>query len=206
MRGECETMKTVVVTGGIGSGKSEFCRLLARKGIPVYDSDSRAKALYDEQPGLVDDMEDSLGCSLRGDDGSLDKAKLASAIFSDSSKMQKVEDIVHPAVMDDFRRWKAFAPCEAPFVVFESAIVLEKELFNGIRDYVVLVDAPPEVRLKRACQRDGTSPEKVLERMSRQHFDLSLVDRIVRNDSDLGHLESQAEELFVYLTDKMTKQ
>ena len=206
MRGESETMKTVVVTGGIGSGKSEFCRLLGQKGIPVYDSDFRAKALYDEQPGLVDDMEDSLGCSLRAEDGSLDKAKLASAIFSDPSKMQKVEDIVHPAVLEDFRRWKAFAPSEAPFVVFESAIVLEKQLFNGIRDYVVLVDAPPEVRLRRACLRDGSSPEKVLERMSRQHFDLSLVDRIVRNDSDLERLASQAEELFVYLTDKMTKQ
>ena len=68
MRGESETMKTVVVTGGIGSGKCEFCRLLVQKGIPVYDSDLRAKSVYDEEPGLVDDMDDSLGCSLRADD------------------------------------------------------------------------------------------------------------------------------------------
>ncbi len=196
-------MKTVVVTGGIGSGKTEFCKLLSARGIPVYDSDSRTKALYDGQSDLLDDMEDVLGCDLRNEDGGLDRKKLASIIFSDRSKLLAVEEIVHPAVLEDFRRWKAFAPDEVPFVVFESAIVLEKPLFRLIMDYVVLVDAPPEVRLKRACMRDGTSPEKVLERMSRQHFDLSLVDRIVRNDSGLESLEAEAEELFVYLTDKL---
>ena len=135
----------------------------------------------------------------------MDRAKLASVIFSDRSKLEVVEGIVHPAVLDDFRRWKAFAPFEAPFVVFESAIVLEKPLFAGIRDYVVLVDAPPEVRLKRACLRDGTTPDKVLERMSRQHFDLSLVDRIVRNDSDLENLASEAEALYVHFEETTTK-
>ena len=54
-------MKTILVTGGIASGKSEVCRYLASKGLPVYDSDSRTKALYGSVPGLVERIEAAIG-------------------------------------------------------------------------------------------------------------------------------------------------
>ena len=79
-------MKVLAVTGGIGSGKSEVCRILAENGLAVqYNADSRAKALYAECPGLLDEMEASLGCALRDEHGDFVPSRLAAVIFSDSA-------------------------------------------------------------------------------------------------------------------------
>ena len=86
-------MKTLVVTGGIGSGKSTVCRYFASRGIPVYDSDSRTRSLYDRCPELVSRIGEVLGCSVTGPDGRIDRRKLASVIFSDSSMLEKLEGI-----------------------------------------------------------------------------------------------------------------
>ena len=58
-------MTTVLLTGGIGSGKSTVARFLAGRGIPVYDSDSRTKSLYDREPGIVDLLEERFGIKAR---------------------------------------------------------------------------------------------------------------------------------------------
>ena len=73
--------KTVIVTGLIGSGKSAVCALLRERGIPVYDSDSRTKRLYDRRPALVDAMEKAVGTPLRGKDGALDRKRMAGIIM-----------------------------------------------------------------------------------------------------------------------------
>ena len=63
-------MTVLVVTGGIGSGKSLVCRMLhERWNLPVYDADSRVKALYREKPALLADIETALGCVLRDGNG-----------------------------------------------------------------------------------------------------------------------------------------
>ena len=92
-------MKTVAVTGGIGSGKSTVCRLLSSRGIPVYDCDSSAKGLYDREPSLAVSLEKLFGCSLRNADGSLDRGLLASLIFTSPERLAALESIVHPAVL-----------------------------------------------------------------------------------------------------------
>src|SRR5574344_1857802 len=115
-------MKTVIITGGIGSGKSSVCKYLASKGVPVYDCDARAKELYDQSPIILKSLEKTLGRDLRGADGKLDRKLLASIIFNDDKALEMVDSIVHPAVIEDFNRWKeTFA--DAPFDVTESALV-----------------------------------------------------------------------------------
>ena len=71
-------METVIITGGIGSGKSRVCAYLASRGVPVYDSDARTKSLYERHPDLVDRMEEALGVPLRDAQGSLTAAFLRS--------------------------------------------------------------------------------------------------------------------------------
>lgn len=96
-------MRTVAVTGGIGSGKSAVCSILAERGIPVYDSDSAAKNLYRKDDTLLDSIEEAFGCGIRQADGSLDRARLASIAFSAPDKLRQLESIVHPAVLTDFK-------------------------------------------------------------------------------------------------------
>ena len=161
-------MKVLAVTGGIGSGKSEVCRILARHGLQLqYNADARAKALYTECPGLLDAIEDALGCVLRAEDGSFVPSALAKVIFADKGAMEKVEAILYPEMIRDFHKVMAEAS-EDRIVVFESATFLEKKQFDGFADIVLLVDAPFEMRLERACARDAASSDAVLARMKCQ--------------------------------------
>lgn len=187
--------KTVIVTGLIGSGKSAVCALLRERGIPVYDSDSRTKRLYDRRPALVDAMEKALGTSLRGKDGVLDRKRLAGIIFSDSSARENVEAVVYPAVLADFKRWKSRQK-GAPFVVLESAVALSKPIFDALAQAVVLVDAPPEVRLARVMRRDSLDAEAVMRRMTAQRIPMDRVDVILSNDGDVQALSAAVSCVF----------
>ena len=187
-------MLTVIVTGGIGSGKSAVCALLRKRGIPVYDSDSRVKELYVCRRSLVPRLEKALGSPLRQADGTLDKACLAALIFSDEAARETLESIVYPILLKDFQSWRSRQ--KAPFVVLESAIILTKPVFDGLADAVVLVDAPDELRIQRTMQRDGLSLEAVLRRISAQDIPMEKVDVTLMNDGTLEDLSAAVERVF----------
>lgn len=190
----------LVVTGGIGSGKSEVCRILMDMGyVHQYNADSRAKALYEEHPTLLGDIEASLGCSLRDENGRFQPSRLAAVIFSDRTALEIVESHLFPALKEDF--FSFAGKCGEGVVVFESATVLEKTQFDGFGDKIILVDAPFETRLERACRRDGADREKVLARMQNQKLmnDLSdgsedsRIDCKIMNDSTFEELVSRTK-------------
>lgn len=188
-------MKTLVITGGMGSGKTEVCNYLESRGIPVYNSDARTKALYAENPAIVYDIQEALRENVIGPGGMLDRKKLGSIVFSDKEKLTALENIVHPFVFEDFIRWRNDHFDVAPFLIMESAILLEKPLFRSLCDKVLLVDAPEDIRLERAMQRDGASREAILGRMRAQHFDHSKADAVVMNDSDLNTLYKKVDKV-----------
>ncbi len=183
-----------MLTGGIGSGKSTVARFLAGRGIPVYDSDSRTKSLYDREPGIVDLLEERFGTGLRASDGSLDRKKLASLVFGKPDALRALEDVVHPAVLEDFLRWKAVQ--DAPVVVLESAIAPFKKVFDGSYDLVVAVEAPEEARLSRTMQRDSLDRDEVVSRMASQRTDYPRVDAVISNGSSIDDLLSEARIVF----------
>ena len=187
-------MRSILVTGGIGSGKSAVCNLLKERGIPVYECDARTKGLYESVPTLVPQLEEALGSPLRKADGTLDKERLASLIFSDSKARETLEGIVYPLALEDYQSW--LSRQEAPFVIIESALMLSKPLFDGIYDAAVLVDAPVEVRLERVLHRSNTSREDILHRMEAQSFPPEKVDVVLPNEGTKEELKAAVEHLF----------
>ena len=157
-------MMVVGITGGIGSGKSLISRLLRMRGFAVYDSDTRAKALYDEDEMLRSELIHQFGEHLYKD-GVLDRRALATVVFSDAQKLAALDALVHPAVFRDFELWRSAHSDKIVFV--ESALLLQTD-FRNLVDRVVLVDAPLEVRLQRAAQRDGTTECQIAQRAARQ--------------------------------------
>ena len=198
-------MKTVILTGGMGSGKSAVARYLSSRGVPVYDSDARTKSLYDRDPSLVPLLEKELDLSLRDASGRLDRKRLAARIFTDPVAKARLEALVYPAVLADFRRWKrwhrpagwTYGP--VPFVVLESAVILSHPLFDALGDRVVLVDAPEEVRLERCLLRDGSTPEAALRRIRSQSFDGSRVDAILDNSGPAEEIPVRSDRVFLNL-------
>ncbi|MBR5273879.1 MAG: dephospho-CoA kinase [Bacteroidales bacterium] len=200
-------MKVLVITGGIGSGKSAVCRILHEAGITAqYNADERVKTLYSAHPTLLKDIEECLGCVLRNEHGVLVPAKLAARIFPDPEALHKVESLVFPALIEDFN---AFAENhkEEDIIVFESATILEKPQFEGFGDKVVLVEAPYEVRLERACARDEADRAAVEARMANQKLMNALsggghdprIDAVIMNDSDLDELRIRTSKTMTVL-------
>ena len=177
-------MKVIVVTGGIGSGKSAVCRIIKdRYGFGVYEADDRVKALYDSNPVLLDRIEDALGMTVRDSDGKLIRSRLAELIFSDRAALETVESLVFPALIDDFNEWSRHFE-DRLVVLFESATILEKPQLKGFGDITILVDATFELRLERACTRDGAEMDKIYARMMNQPLMNAISDGTMTPDTD----------------------
>lgn len=156
----------LIVTGGIGSGKSEVCRILRDSfGYRVYEADLKAKELYFRFPDLLESIEDALDCRIRNECGEFVPSLLADRIFTDRKALAEVENILFPYLLKDFDE---FCKAASGPVIMESATVLEKSQFDGIGDAVMLVDAPYELRLERASSRDSSPKEKIAARMANQ--------------------------------------
>lgn len=154
------------ITGGIGCGKSFVSSILKEcYSIPVYDCDSEAKRLMSSDEGIRGKLIGLVGEEVYSGEV-LNRKLLADFLFDNTDNAQCVNAIVHPAVWSDFLRWAKDQRC--PLVALESAILFECG-FNARMDYVLFVDAPEDVRLHRAMQRDSASEEQIRARMKMQH-------------------------------------
>ncbi len=177
--------KVLLCTGGIGSGKSYVIRVFNTLGIPAYDSDTMTKLLYDKDEELLDAISKIAGKDIVID-GVLQRKLFASRIFTNADLLEQVENVVHPAVIRDFNRWKTEQ--NSDFVIIESAILLEKPELASVPDYILAVVAPLSVRIERVMNRDGISQDEVLARIDNQWSDeerIRMADFVIRtNDAD----------------------
>ena len=183
----------ILITGGIGSGKSEASRYIASCGIPVYDSDSRVKMLYDIDVQLVDKLESALGTKLRDADRKLDRKILAGKIFSSPENLRICESIVHPAVMEDFMRWADEQ--DSDVVCMESAIALSRPLFDGFFDVTLYIDADEEIRIARAAARDGVGRDAIAGRIASQPDFRWKADYVIANNGGKQELYARLDEV-----------
>lgn len=216
-------LPVLAVTGGIGAGKSFVCNIFASlHGIPVYDSDSHAKSLYDTDPLLLSEIKKIAGDDIVSPDGHLLRRVLADRIFNDGGMLEAVEAEVFPAVMRDFERWKAVLPCgpvtcgekdasqgpcgiavRPPFVIIESAIFLSRPVLYPMADKVLYVDAPLELRIERVMRRDNVQREAVLARISGQSsVDLSRADWIINTSMGRESIVKSVSDIVVRLGGK----
>lgn len=153
------------ITGGIGAGKSVVSRILRLKGYPVYDCDSRARALMEESEYILNSLCGRFGneCLLEG--GSLNRGYIASRVFADEEERLWLNALVHREVHADLKSWLEAAESDTCFV--ESAILVTSHL-DAMCDRIWLVDAPEELRLGRGLERGGIERENLMKRMEAQ--------------------------------------
>lgn len=175
----------VGVTGGIGSGKTTVCLIFEQLGIPVYYADERAKSLMLHDEALVNQVKVLFGAQAYLDDKTLNRKMIADIVFQDPKMLEKLNAIVHPAVLKDGEEWHNRQQ-SVPYTLKESAILFEigSQVFY---DKTIMVYAPKDVRLNRVVQRDGVTKEAVVARMARQMEDeqkLQLADFVIVNDGE----------------------
>jgi dephospho-CoA kinase len=161
-------MLRIGITGGIGSGKSYICKAFEHLGIPVFYADDEVKKMYDDTPEVHAQLIAAFGENIYSNEN-LNKKQLAQKVFSDSSALQTLNAIAHPAVEKRFTAWCARQK-NAPYVIQEAALMFESNAHRQM-DKVITVTSPVEVRLERVTGRDGCTREEVRQRMAHQLSD-----------------------------------
>ena len=173
-------MLRIGITGGIGSGKSIAGRLFHALGVPVYDADSRARWLMENDTALRQQLTDAFGPATYDLAGRLNRPVLASTVFSNPERLAQLNALVHPHVGTDFERWAA-AQQQAgyAYVLKEAALLFEAGSYKQL-DRIITVSAPLAVRQARVLQRDPhRSTTDVQAIMAKQ---LSEVEKVQRAD------------------------
>lgn len=193
----------VGLTGGIGSGKSTVSAMLARRGAVVIDADAIVHELQRSGTPVFDEIVEAFGPDVVGADGELDRPKLASIVFADPSKRDKLTSIVWPRVGERVVAGIAEAPEDA-IVVLDVPLMAETP--QGSRrnaQKVIVVDASKEAQLQHLAQK-GVSPDQAESRMAAQASRvqrLKIADHVITNDGDLQELEKQVDDLWRTLTE-----
>lgn len=180
-------MNLIGLTGGIGSGKSTVASIFSTLGIPVYDSDYRAKYLMNSEEDLKEKIINLFGNEAYSPENELNRPYIASLVFSDPTQLEKLNAVVHPAVYKDLLDWSAQQNHEtAPYLIQESAILFEENLTRRL-SAIILVVAPEELRIERTMNRDSVTREEVSKRMKLQWPDEKKIpasDYVIYNDGE----------------------
>lgn len=174
-------MLRVGITGGIGSGKSIVAKVFNSLGIPVYNADTAAKRLMQEDPQLVAAIKTSFGAAAY-ENGLLNRAYLADKVFRDPAQLELLNQLVHPVTIRDAANW--MQQQQAPYALKEAALIFESGSQSEL-DFVIGVYAPKHLRIHRVMQRDGVTREAVIKRMDNQieeSLKMRLCDAVITND------------------------
>ena len=160
-------MLRVGVTGGIGSGKSTVCQIFAQLGVPVYEADKEAKALYGEDDSLREPLIQLFGSSVY-QDGQFQAGVVRERLFDEPALREQLNALVHPRVFARWDAWCAERQAEGhAYAIKEAAILFESGADKTV-DVVVGVMADKSVRMARVMQRDGLDEAAVVSRMNAQ--------------------------------------
>jgi dephospho-CoA kinase len=171
----------VGLTGGIGTGKSTVAKLFELLGAKVFNSDDNARDQY-FVPAIRQQVTALLGKDCYLSDGTLDRKYISGKIFSDTTLLQKLNNIIHPAVGKDFKTFINSNP--GKLIIKESALLFEIGLDKEL-DRVILVTSPLELRIERVMKRDGLSREEVMNKIKNQLSEsekLKRAELVITND------------------------
>jgi len=174
-------MKKIGITGGIGSGKTYISKVFTSLGIPVFNADVESKKLMTTSKILMELVKAEFGEGIYTNHN-LNKEKLASIVFSDKIKLEKLNSLVHPIVKAEFEKWCAKQTSD--YVIKEAAILFESKANIGL-DAVICVSAPLELRIKRSMERDNSTEKEIKNRIENQisqEEKENLSDYIIVND------------------------
>jgi dephospho-CoA kinase len=197
-------MLVVGITGGIGSGKSAVTDYLGTLGITVVDADKVARVVVEPGTSGLAAITEHFGMDVLLANGGLDRAALRKIVFDNHNERKVLEEITHPRIRDEIIR--QLSEASSPYVVLSSPLLLESGQ-NTLADYVVVVDVPEEVQLKRTMARDDNSEALVKQIMAAQldrQTRLSRADASIMNDTSLEELYERVEALHEDLLLKAT--
>ncbi|MEJ5262179.1 MAG: dephospho-CoA kinase [Ignavibacterium sp.] len=191
---------TIGITGSIGSGKSEFTKIAEDSGFPVLRADDISKEILANNPDVKKQVIKKFGKESFLNN-TPNKKYLAEIVFNNPAKLRELERILHPLVIKEIERQKKEIFKKHNILFVESALIYEADLEN-LFDFVVLITAEREVRLKRKLSQ-GMSEEDFIKREMNQIPDeekRKRADFIFQNNGTKEELHSKFNLLLTLLS------
>ena len=185
------------VTGKTASGKSTICHYLQNliEDSEIIDVDSAAKAIYCEEPAVVEELISCFGEAICSKKGKLDYNRLASVIFSSKKELDRINKIMFPKIENktgEILDEKKSRNC----LIIDAAILFDSELYKSC-DYIIWVKAEREKRFKRLSSTCDLPDEQINTRMDGQVINIKeeLVDFVIENNSTTQDLEDSVKKI-----------
>jgi len=184
------------LTGGIGCGKSTVAHLFAELGATIIDTDAISHALTQPSTAGFNAIITHFGPNYQQSDGTLDRGKLRSLIFSDATAKQALESILHPLIYAEVLA--AVQACQVPYAVIVVPLLFETENYFPLVQRSLVVDCAEESQVARTTARSGLSETTVRTIMAHQlsrAARLARADDVISNENGLDTLRSQVAAL-----------
>jgi dephospho-CoA kinase len=188
-------MFAVGLTGGIGSGKSTVADLFAAHGVAIVDTDLIAHQITAPHGAAMAQIAGEFGAAFVAADGSLDRARMRTLIFSDENARRRLEGITHPLIRTETERARNEA--SGPYVMLVVPLLVESGTWKTRVDRVLTVDCSVETQIARVMRRNAFSREEVqaiIARQATREARLAAADEVIVNDNtSMEELSAQVE-------------
>ncbi len=187
------TQYVIGLRGGIGTGKSTVSDLFAAKGIVIADADVSARTIVEPGKPAYDAIVAHFGREILQEDQTLDRAALRSRVFSDADERQFLESVTQRRIIEDL--YEIVTGATSPYSILVLSTGLGK---TAMMQRLLVVDAPAELQVERAMQRDNNTREQVEAIMAVQptrDVRVREADDLIINDGDLSKLSLEVDQL-----------
>jgi dephospho-CoA kinase len=203
-----EKTPVVGLTGCPGSGKSLVASMLGKHGARIVDVDEAGRWAVDNHADVHRRLSAAFGADIFAEDGNLDRRKLGALVFADPEKLARLNEIVHPVMLDRVRRLirEAQEP-DVPYIVLDAALIFELSL-DRLADLTVTVDAPFEVCAQRIRMRNALTTAEIKARFRAQlprEIKRKRADYVILNRGGLDQLQRKVEKLHAWLVERLNR-
>lgn len=187
------------LTGGIGSGKTAVSDLLGKLGAGIVDTDVIAHQITAPKGIAIPAIEQQFGANYLDANGSLDRDKMRALVFAKPEARKTLEAITHPLIRQEtIKQAEVLIAKGVPYLVFAVPLLIESGSWQGLIDYLVVVDCPEEVQITRVMQRSNLprpEVERILKAQTSRKDRLARADIVIENQGSFEELDTEVNRL-----------
>lgn len=184
------------LTGGITSGKSTISKIFRELGAEIIDADIKAKEIS-EREDVVKEIGNIFGKEVINSEGKIDRLKIKEIVFNNKEKLKKLNDLIHPKVMEEFKKIKENTG-KNDIIIFDVPLLFESGM-DKMCDKIILVFTDKKIQIKRMLERDGITEELAEKIINSQ---MSLEEKLnksqihLENNGTLEDLREKSETIY----------
>lgn len=184
------------LTGGIASGKSTVSKIFRELGAEIIDADIKAKEIS-EREDVIKEIGNIFGKEVINSEGKIDRLKIKEIVFNNKEKLKKLNDLIHPKVMEEFKKIKENTG-KNDIIIFDVPLLFESGM-DKMCDKIILVFTDKKIQIKRMLERDGITEELAEKIINSQ---MSLEEKLnksqihLENNGTLEDLREKSETIY----------